>query len=102
MKKTLVDMSVLMGVVPFLTVGILLLAGAGFFAWGAGFLALAAAAAVELSALAGGERLVKYRKEQRSFQVPVQPQQQHDSLALVEMDVSMKFRDRAHDLRVVN
>jgi len=91
MKKTLVDMSVLMGVVPFLTVGILLLAGAGFFAWGAGFLALA-----------GGERLVKYRKEQRSFQVPVQPQQQHDSLALVEMDVSMKFRDRAHDLRVVN
>ena len=90
MKKTLVDMSVLMGVVPFTIVGILLLAGAGIFAWGAGFLALAA-----------GERLVKYRKEQRSFQVPLQPQQ-HDSLSLVEMDVSMKFRDKSCDLRLVN
>jgi len=91
MKKTLIDTSVLLGVVPFIIVGILLLAGAGFFAWGAGFLAFAV-----------GERLVKYRKEQRSFQVPMQPRQQQSQMDLVEMDVAMKFRDKSVDLRVVN
>lgn len=89
MKRTLIDMSVFLGLVPFSIIGILLLLGAGFFAWPVGFLAFAA-----------GERVVKYRKEQRSFQVPAQ--QQHDSLCLVEMDVQMKFRDRSHDLRIVN
>lgn len=87
MKETLKDMSIFLGVVPFALTGLFLLAGAGIFAWGAGFLAFAA-----------GERVVKYRKEQRSFQV--QPQQ--PSLDLVAMDVSMKFRDKSHDLRVVN
>lgn len=89
MKKTLIDMSIFLGVVPFTLIGLLLLAGAGIFAWGAGFLAFAV-----------GERLVKYRKEQRSFQM--QPQQQQPSLDLVEMDVAMKFRDKSCDLRVVN
>lgn len=88
MKKTLIDMSVFLGLVPFSTIGILLLAGAGIFAWGAGFLAFAV-----------GERVVKYRKEQRGFQVQ---SQQPSSLDLVEMDVQMKFRDKSHDLRVVN
>jgi len=89
MKKTLIDMSIFLGVVPFAIIGLFLLAGAGIFAWAVGFLAFAA-----------GERVVKYRKEQRSFQV--QPQQQQPSLDLVEMDVSMKFRDKSCDLRVVN
>lgn len=92
MKKTLIDMSIFLGVVPFAIIGLFLLAGAGIFAWGAGFLAFAA-----------GERVVKYRKEQRSFQVQPQEQQPSlDSLDLVEMDVSMKFRDKSCDLRVVN
>lgn len=89
MKKTLIDMSIFLGAVPFAIIGILLLLGAGFFAWPVGFLAFTA-----------GERVVKYRKEQRGVQVPVQPQQ--PSLDLVEMDVQMKFRDKSHDLRVVN
>lgn len=89
MKETLRDMSIFMGVVPFTLIGILLLAGAGIFAWPVGFLAFTA-----------GERVVRYRKEQRSFQV--QPQQQNQGLDLVEMDVSMKFRDKSCDLRVVN
>lgn len=89
MKKTLIDVSIFLGVVPFTLIGILLLAGAGIFAWPMGFLAFAA-----------GERLVKYRKDQRAFQVPAQPQP--SSLDLVEMDVSMKFRDKSCDLRVVN
>jgi len=89
MKKTLKDMSIFLGVVPFAIITILLLAGAGIFAWGAGFLAFAV-----------GERAVKYRKEQRSFQV--QPQERQPSLDMVEMDVSMKFRDKSCDLRVVN
>lgn len=91
MKKTLIDMSIFLGLVPFTLIGLLLLAGAGFFAWGVGLLAFSA-----------GERLVKCRKEQRSFQVQPQQPQPHQGLDLVEMDVSMKFRDRAHDLRVVN
>lgn len=90
MKKTLIDMSIFLGVVPFAIIGLFLLAGAGIFAWGVGFLAFAA-----------GERVVKYRKERRSFQVQPQ-QQQQPSLDLVEMDVAMKFRDKSHDLRVVN
>lgn len=89
MKKTLIDMSIFLGLVPFSIIGILLLLGAGIFAWPVGFLAFAA-----------GERVVKYRKEQRAFQVPAQPQQ--PSLDLIEMDVQMKFRDRSCDLRVVN
>lgn len=89
MKKTLIDMSIFLGVVPYALIGLLLLLGAGIFAWPVGFLAFAA-----------GERVVKYRKEQRSFQVP--PQQQQPSLYLVKMDVSMKFRDKTCDMRVVN
>lgn len=91
MKETLRDMSIFLGVVPFSIIGLLLLAGAGIFAWPVGFLAFAA-----------GERVCNYRKEQRRFQVQPQQPQQHQGLDLVEMDVSMKFRDKSCDLRVVN
>lgn len=88
MKKTLTDIAVFQCVIPGLVVAILLLAGAGIFAWGIGALFFAA-----------GERIVKNRKQQAAqLAEPVEA----EDLILVEMDVQMKYRDKSHDFRVIN
>jgi len=86
MTKALKIIAIFQGVIPFAATGILLLAGAGIFAFGAGYLLMAI-----------GERFVKSRKQQAA---PIF--QQGSGLSLVEMDVQMKYRDKSVDLRVIN